>query len=439
MAGTTGELTLPEATYVWEASGCDDVPSGKHFLEVAYGVDDTALARLLYTTSGYLSFDDPDAIIASLATAVSAVDDDDRPLWLLLVGSASGGKTEAVMMVERAAQAILGDVTLAGLLSQRPGKNRSGVLARLGDDCNAFTIIRDMSSLLSRGAGGKSISGTTQSGVFEALRDIYDGRYQRDMEGVSPRWQGRVTVLAAVTQAVDEVAPYIDKLGTRFTYFRMNDLTADQRRSVTAKVINRSGTNALRRQAQAQAEVVIKQAQERLVSGRIEIEDETLTLIQDCAEFVALGRVIVPRDWRGQIDGIPYHEEPGRITQQLLKLARALVALNVGRAKTQELIRRVAVSCLVGERAKVLEGLAGRAERVSTNALARDLRLHRRVVRRALEDMATVEFVNSELANSTLLPDDGEDDRVHDTRARTWTLTEDARSGIERIMGGDGS
>jgi DNA-binding transcriptional regulator YhcF (GntR family) len=438
--GTTAaaELSIPEATELWDAAGVLDARRDRHPLAALYGVDDPALASLLYTTSGYLSFDDPDAIIAALATAVSAAaDEDDRPLWMLIVGSASGGKTEAVMMVERAAQAILSDVTLAGLLTQRPGKDRTGLLARLGDGCNAFAIVRDMSSLLSRGSGGgKGVSGTTQAGVFEALRDIYDGRYQRDMEGVSPRWEGRVTMLAAVTQAVDEVAPYIDKLGTRFTYFRLNDLTADQRRNVTAKVINRSGTDALRRQAQEQAEAVIIAARERLTTDQVEVDADTLALIQDCAEFVALGRVIVPRDFRGQVDGIPYHEEPGRITQQLLKLARALTALNVGPTKTRELIRRVAVSCLTAERARVLGALAGRAERLSTNALARELRLHRRVVRRALEDMEAVEFVNVELVGSPGAIDD-EDDRARDTRARTWALTDQARAGVERIVGED--
>ena len=406
-------------------------------LQQAFGIEDKELLKLFHQVSLYLSFDDPDALLAAMATAISVEDTDGEPLWLMLVGPSSGSKTETIRMVAKVADRQVSDLTLAGLLTQRPGKNgpgpRHGLLAQLGDDCNAFVTISDMSSLLGRG----NISGQTQTGVFEALRDIYDGAYQRQMDRVSPAWTGRITMLAAVTPAIDQMRTHAEALGPRWVYFRLQQLDDSQRALVGHTVANRTNLNEQRADVAEQVDAIIKRARHRLLGGGADLSDHIEQVVLKGANLATYGRATVPRDYRGQIEGEAHWEEPGRLTQQLLKLARGLAALGIGDEAVERVVRRAALSCMPSTRLAVLEVLAGQdaEEWLSTNQIATITKLHRLVARDALEDWASVAgqaLVERRIKpprNGDLMPEPDEDDESsrQDTRARQWRVAPNAR------------
>jgi len=406
-------------------------------LQRAFGIEDHDLGLVLYHIDTYLALDDADALLAAMAAAVSVADTDGEPLWLLLVGPSSGSKTETIRTQANLADKQLSDITLAGLFSARPGRPPTGVLADLGNECNAYVTVSDLSSLLNRGGSGGGISGQQQSGVFEALRDIYDGAYTRTMDRVSPSWRGRVTLLAAVTPAIDHMRAHADALGPRWVYFRLRQLDQEQRKLVQYTVTSRTHVNENRAEVADLVAKVVEEARTRVTDTAV--GDETIDLVQRCADLATYGRATVPRDFRGEIDGAPHWEEPGRLTHQLLKLARSLTALNVGDAAVHRIVRRAAVSCMPTTRALAAETLAALddAEWLTTNALANRTGQNRKVMRKALEDWEAVGICEMQLKHAATTPvgiEDDEDHARHDTRAREWRLSPDFTELVRGVL-----
>jgi len=412
-------------------------PQNIGLLQQIFGIADHDLAVVLYGIETYLALDDADALIAALAAAVSVNDTDGEPLWLLLVGPSSGSKTETIRTQTTLADKQLSDITLAGLLSARPGKSPTGVLPDLGNGCNAYVTISDLSSLLNRGGSGGGMSGQQQSGVFEALRDIYDGAYTRTMDRVSPSWHGRVTLLAAVTPAIDQMRVHADALGPRWVYFRLRQLDKEQRKLVQHMVTSRTNVNANRADVAELVAGVVALARERLPNTAV--PDETIELVERSADIATFGRATVPRDYRGQIDGVAHWEEPGRLTHQLLKLARSLTALNIGTEAVDRIVRRAAVSCMPTTRVLAAStlGTLGDDEWISTNEVARRASQNRQVMRKALEDWEAIGICEMRFRNaaqSVVGAEDHEDQRVHDTRTRDWRLHPDFRELVRGVI-----
>jgi hypothetical protein len=327
------------------------------------------------------------------------------------------------------------DITLAGLLTQRRGteNRRSGLLHDLGDGANAFVTISDMSSLLGRG----SMSGDQQSGIFEALRDIYDGHFKRQMEGVSPEWHGRITFLAAVTPAIDHMKNHAEALGPRWVYFRLRQLDPAMRKVVAHSVTGRSNITQHRAEVADAVAEVVRDARAVLATG-VNLSFETTDLIEDAAILATYGRATVPRDYRGQIDGEPHWEEPGRLTHQLMKLARALTALGVGETAVRRVVARAATSSMPAPRLRVLTELSALPddERISTNALAASAGMNRGVARRALEDWEATTVVDQQIRSRPGDTLTGEDEwEGKDTRPRDWQLADDQAELVRRVLG----
>ena len=406
-------------------------------LQKIFGIEDEALAHVLYRIGMYLALDDADALLVAIATAVSVNDAGGEPLWLLLVGPSSGSKTETIRTQANLADRQLSDITLAGLLSARPNRPSTGVLADLGNGCNAYVTVSDLSSLLNRGGSGGGISGQQQSGVFEALRDIYDGAYTRTMDRVSPSWHGRVTLLAAVTPAIDQMRAHADALGPRWVYFRLRQLDPEQRKLVQQTVTSRKNVDENRAEVAELVAQVVEGARARVTDTAV--ADETIELVEHCANIATYGRATVPRDYRGEIDGAPHWEEPGRLTHQLLKLARSLTAMNVGEEAVQRIIRRAAISCMPTTRALAADLLAelDDDEWLTTNGLANRAGQNRKVMRKALEDWEAIGICEMRIKQTATAPvgiEDDEDHARHDTRAREWRLSPNFRELVRGVL-----
>lgn len=85
------------------------------------------LGELFDALSGYLHLDEDGHVLFTLAVTVGAKLDG-PPLWGMLVGSSSGGKTEDLHMVKDLADERVDEFTAAALLSWTKGKS----LARRG-------------------------------------------------------------------------------------------------------------------------------------------------------------------------------------------------------------------------------------------------------------------------------------------------------------------
>jgi hypothetical protein len=378
----------------------------------------------------YLYLDDPDHVLIALALAVST-ELDGPPLWVMLVGAPSGGKTEAIELL-RDRGAHLDELTNAGLLGWKHGKGKAnppvpgGALVRLGK--HGLLTVSDMSTLLAR----EQRSGSTVDQLFANLRRVHDGHLSRD---ITPppgavgelRWEGRATLLAACTPAIDRFAGHAEQLGPRWVYFRLHRPSQDIQRRRQRKVRMAGQLEEARAKARRLAEQLVDLAVP--LAHDLELSDAIAERIFDAAQLTCWGRGAVPRHGYGkrEIDGFPVVEDTPRVTGQLLMLARCLLALGQSEPETLRLVRRAALGSMPENRSRALAALVGGVA-MTGRELARALGCAVGVAIRTAEDLAALELLE--------WPEEPEDDADGFPIPRYWRLTDDddRRELIEQVL-----
>jgi hypothetical protein len=199
-------------------------------------------------------------------------------------------------------------------------------------------------------------------------------------------WEGRLTVVAAVTGAIDRYAVHADQLGPRWVYTRIAEPTTAAKERATDRA--RRGLDGHRDTARKTAEALIAAAARRVED---DVPDDVFTAIAKAALVTCWGRGAVPRHGYGrrEIDGMPVVESPPRIVRQLHALARGLLALGLPDDYTAALVRRVALDSMPEDRRAVLAALSG-GEVLATSALASAAGLHRHVARMRAEELEVI-------------------------------------------------
>src|SRR4051812_18833929 len=147
------------------------------------------------------------------------------PAWLLVVGGSGNAKTETVSALAGAGAYVTSTIASEGaLLSATPAKERAsgatgGLLRKVGD--RGIVVVKDFTSIL-------SMNRDMRASVLAALREVYDGRWERNVGvdgGRTLTWTGRLVVIAAVTTAYDAAHQVIAAMGDRFPLVRMDSTT----------------------------------------------------------------------------------------------------------------------------------------------------------------------------------------------------------------------
>src|SRR5262249_57432309 len=79
-------------------------------------------------------------------------------------------------------------------------------------------VIKDVTTILAGGRDGRAP-------VLAALREVYDGRYERNVGsagGQTLRWEGRIAVVGAVTTVWDSANAVVAVMGDRFVLLRID-------------------------------------------------------------------------------------------------------------------------------------------------------------------------------------------------------------------------
>ena len=187
---------------------------------------------------------DTDVIDAVLAAAAAERLTGD-PLWLLVISGPGNTKTETVQSLSGAGAFVTSTITSEGaLLSASSHKNRvrtatGGLLRRIGD--RGVLVIKDVTSIL-------SADRNTRAGVLAALREVYDGKWERNVGtdgGQTLTWTGRITVIGAVTTAWDAAHGVVSVMGDRFVEVR-SDSSVGRKRAGLQAIRNTGGEVAMR-------------------------------------------------------------------------------------------------------------------------------------------------------------------------------------------------
>jgi hypothetical protein len=336
----------------------------------------------------HLWLPDPTPLYVVLATVIANHFRGD-PVWLLVVGPPASGKTELLSSLAR-----LDDVhevstfTKAGLLSAASSRNPNatgGLLAELG----TFGIIvpKDFTSLLSE-------SPETRSGVFAALREIYDGQWIRHVGsdgGKTLAWRGKVGLIAAVTETIDRHLATIGAMGERFVFCRMPPTDDAVRLAQARAALEAVGgeDDERRRRAELVREFLAPFVSNGdAIKAELRVDPDWLAIL---ADFATRCRSVVERDIRDrQVELVPQPEATGRLTKELAQLARGLHAIGLIEADLYPILTGVALDGLPKVRRLVIEQLVATrlGRELTASELGDQIGLNTDVTSRALDDLA---------------------------------------------------
>lgn len=305
------------------------------------------------------------------------------PPWLLVVGGSGAAKTETLMPLEGAGALI--ESTISGEAALISGTSRSeraknangGLLRRLGS--SGTLVLKDFTSIL-------SMNRDTRALVLAALREIYDGRWSRNLGtdgGQTLTWKGRIVLIGAVTTAWDSAHQVIATMGDRFVLVRLN--SGQHRQS--------AGRQAMRN---VNSEVAMRAELSKLVGELLKVDHDAdaeidllgpeLDTLLSLADLVTRARTAVERDFQG--DPVFAHalEMPTRYAKQLVQLVRGGLVLGMTREDAMSAAKRCGGDSMPPLRIDVLGDVAAHPWSRTADVVKR-LQLPRKTVDRTLQEL----------------------------------------------------
>jgi hypothetical protein len=323
---------------------------------------------------------DMDAANAAIAAAASERLPGD-PLWLLIVAGPGGAKTETVQALAGAGAHVTSTIASEGaLLSATPRRERNkgatgGLLRKLGD--RGVLVIKDVTSILS---ADRNVRGS----VLAAIREIYDGRWERNVGtdgGQTLTWTGRVVVVGACTTAWDAAHSVVAAMGDRFVLLRPKSGSGRIKAGLGA-IRNTGGETAMRQELATAVGGVVAHMD---TSGH-ELSDGEVDQLLKAADIVTMARSAVERDYRGEIMFAHDPEMPTRFAKQLVQLLRGAIAIGMTAAAAMRLAMRCAADSIPPLRRDILLDLANHPGSQASDVRKR-ISKPRNTVRRELECM----------------------------------------------------
>jgi hypothetical protein len=295
---------------------------------------------------------DLDSLDVMLATAaVERLDGD--PLWLLLISGSGNAKTETVQALDGINAIITSTISSPGaLLSATSEKEKSkdatgGLLRKIGN--RGVLVIKDVTSIL-------SMNRDMRAEVLGAIREVYDGRWSRNVGtdgGRTLDWTGRVVVVGAVTTAWDRAHDVIASMGDRFVLLRMDSNTG--RIAAGKKAIGNTGLESEMRTDLANA---VKGVLAGMQMTAEPVTAEETDVLLAAADLVTRARTGVEYDYRGDVIDAHAPEMPTRFAKQLAQVVRGGVSLGMSRTAALKLAIRCARDSMPPLRLAILDDLS---------------------------------------------------------------------------------
>jgi hypothetical protein len=296
---------------------------------------------------------DLDVLHAVLATAATHHLPGD-PLWMFVVGGSGNTKTETVQSLHGAGALVTSTISsegalLSGTARRDKAKNATGgLLRRIGS--HGLLVIKDGGSIL-------VMNSERRSPVLAGLREVYDGRWERNIGtdgGRSELWEGRLTVVGAVTTAWDRAHDVTASLGDRFVLVRMDSTTG--RIEAGQRACHNSGDEpTMRRELAAAVGGVLATITPTAVIHPTDTERDRLLA---AADVVTRARTGVDFDYRGDVIDAHAPEMPTRFMKQLTQLMRGAVLIGLDRAEAVRLAIRCARDSMPPIRLAILDDIA---------------------------------------------------------------------------------
>jgi hypothetical protein len=304
------------------------------------------------------------------------------PLWLLIISGPGNAKTETIQSLSGAGAIVTSTISSEGaLLSATPRREKSkdatgGLLRRMGQ--RGILVVKDVTSIL-------TMNRDSRSSVLAAFREVYDGRWERNVGtdgGRSILWEGRLAVIGACTTAWDDAREVIATMGDRFVVVRTDSSDVTGRLVSGRQAIANTGSETLMRSELAASVGAL------LTSISTDAEAKLTEAEQDrilaAANIVTLARTAVTYDYRGDVVEAHAPEAPTRFAKQLGQVVRGALAIGLDRGEALRLAIRCARDSMPPLRLAILEDVADHPD-ACTRDVRRRLQKPRNTVDRQLQ------------------------------------------------------
>lgn len=327
---------------------------------------------------------DPGIVYVVLAT-VAANLLGSPPVWLLVVGPPSSGKTECLDALSGLNLCLdVSTFSEAGLLSGsavRDGTGTGGLLMQLPHP--GILVASDFGTLLNE-------HGSTRNRLFACLREVYDGKFIRRLGtngGQDFGWWGHAGFVGACTEAIDSPSIDLGVLGERFVYYRLPETTPSDEFMASIVADETMGRVAeIREQRAALVADIVTDLD--LPDEFPSISDSEQERLATLATIGAKCRSAVVREgYSREIDLVPGHERSPRLFRQLRHLHAGLTVIGAPEDEVWRLAAKVALDGMHPGRRKVIEYLIAQPGDHATNAIAGHCRLPVTPTRRHLQDL----------------------------------------------------
>lgn len=333
----------------------------------------------------YLHLPDPYPLYTLMASLVANYAQG-RPVWLMLIGPPSCGKSEllsSLLSLPNVKEG--GSITgIGALLSGTRKKERSadstgGILHEIG--ARGALVIKEFTSII-------SLPPETMRQVMGAFREVYDGRYTRSTGsdgGTDQHWEGKLALLTGCTEAIDHHHQLISDMGERFLFYRYE---SSDGWSEAYKALSVSNPETLSETLQALLNQFVTDLELSWSNPLIlpDLDSHEKQRIIAFAQFTARGRSAVIRDgYTKEVTQASSGEYPTRIAIALSQVLKSLRHIGVSDAESWVIIRKMAFDSIPGTRRLALSAILSGASRVSE--ISDVARVSQSTVRRALEEL----------------------------------------------------
>lgn len=324
------------------------------------------------------------------------------PVWLMLIGAPSTGKTVVVN-----ACSTLPDCRKASdshnssaFLTFHAKRGLGGMLSgsRIEDGIQTGGIGEFGILLYPEFTSILSLPPDARTFINNVHRQIYDGEWSREFgsDGGRPLiWSGKAGALGAVTPAIDRHTLNTE-LGERWLYYRFPE--PDQQAQANAAIAFHSESPADRKAIFSEAVQMVFEAS-GIKHGEVprHLDEEESIIMSRTVRAACLLRGLSPRDHHHRdVMDLPQIEGSGRMLSALVSIYLALEKLGLRRKWCWKIVRRIAFDCAPGLRIAVVKEAISlhKSDRdLTPAALYAELPMSDGVLRRSIEDLKILKVI----------------------------------------------
>jgi hypothetical protein len=335
-------------------------PASTPFLKPVTAIQSQRLKQCIEVFRRWLHFPNDYEIVKILLGTVAANYMPGRPVWLMIVGPSSCGKTELVNSLSYLPHIHwAGDLTKPGLLSGKPNRDgdmelTGGLLHEVGEF--GFMLFPEFSSVL-------SVEHRSQDSVLGLMRQIYDGRVTRSIgseDGAKHlMWTGKGSIIAASAPGIDSKRHMIQEMGERFIYKRLEFTREDRDAVGKLQGRNRNKWQQMRGELAAAVKTLLLPVIGNVPT--IELADTEAERLRLLSDFSGQCRSAVERNTHWERQAEETHQQEvggGRLFNSMSELFAGMLAIGCVYADTWTALENVMWDSVPYLRTQIIRTLA---------------------------------------------------------------------------------